>query len=35
MKKQYQLREGEEDALGRGNNEFGELTNLEETEDEE
>ena len=35
MKRQYQLREDEEDALGRGNNEFGELTNLEKTEDEE
>ena len=28
-------KKGEEDALGRDNNELGELTNLEETEDEE
>ena len=27
-------KKGEEDALGRGNNELGELTNFEETEDE-
>ena len=32
---EYMEKKGEEDALGRGNNELGELTNLEETEDEE
>ena len=32
---EYMEKKGEEDALGRGNNELGELTNLETTEDEE
>ena len=32
---EYMEKKGEEDALGRGNNELGELTNFEETEDEE
>ena len=32
---EYMEKKGEEDALGRGNNELGELTNLEEMEDEE
>ena len=32
---EYMEKKGEEDALGRGNNEISELTNLEETEDEE
>ena len=31
---EYMENKAEEDALGRGNNELGELTNLEETEDE-
>ena len=31
---EYMEKKGEEDALGRGNNELSELTNLEETEDE-
>ena len=32
---EYMEKKGEEDALGRNNNELGELTNFEETEDEE
>ena len=32
---EYMEKKGEEDALGRDNNELGELTNFEETEDEE
>ncbi len=32
---EYMEKKGEEDALGRGNNELGELSNLETTEDEE
>src|SRR5574344_1284706 len=32
---EYMEKKGEEDALGRGNNELSELTNFEETEDEE
>ena len=32
---EYMEKKGEEDALGRDNNELGELTNLETTEDEE
>ena len=32
---EYMEKKGEEDALGRDNNELSELTNFEETEDEE
>lgn len=32
---EYMEKKGEEDALGRDNNELGELTNFEETEDVE
>ena len=32
---EYMEKKGEEDALGRENNELSELTNLEETEDAE
>ena len=32
---EYMEKKGEEDALGRSNNELNELTNFEETEDEE
>ena len=35
FKENMERKKGEEDALGRGNNELDELTNFEETEDEE
>ena len=31
---EYMEKKDDEDALGRGNNELGELTNFEETEDD-